>query len=108
MDVEMRRRFPRFPTDFPVTVRGLGGDAMYGRCVDIAEGGIGLSLAHDLNVGDGARLELSLFGVTHPIAAQGIVRYRMPYHYYGVEFVDLKPAERQVVARYCGFLAAHA
>jgi PilZ domain len=97
-----RRRFPRYRTDLPLTV--CNGQELGGRCLVIAEGGIGGILPEAIPVGCVAHLRLSL--PTHPTLLEvwAVVRCQLHLHH-GFEFVSLTDGERLSVKQFCNELA---
>ncbi len=61
---------------------------MEGHCRDLSEGGIGLLLARDLDIGDVAGLNFSLSPFDEPWDVRAVIRHRHGYHY-GLEFLTL-------------------
>ena len=86
-----RRRHPRYSADFRVTVSYLLENQyqnLQGHCRDLAEAGIGILLAAELNNGEVTGLNFLLPGAALPWAVRAVVRYRRGYHY-GFEFLSL-------------------
>jgi PilZ domain len=91
-----RRRHTRYHDNFPVTVSYLLGNQyqkLEGHCRDLAEAGIGILLAAELNAGEVAGLRFLLPGSALPWEVRAVVRYRRGYQY-GFEFLSLT-GERQ-------------
>lgn len=65
-----------------------------GHCRDLAEAGIGILLAAELNNGEVTGLNFLLPGATLPWAVRAVVRYRRGYHY-GFEFLSLTDAQQE-------------
>jgi len=103
---QRRRRYPRYQSEFRVNVTYLMGDRyqnLEGHCKDIAEAGIGILLAADLNGGEVAGLSFSLPGMDQPWQLRAVVRYRRGYHY-GFEFLSLEAEQQALLRRYLGGL----
>jgi hypothetical protein len=89
----MRRRWPRFLVDLPLTILAREGgkeNKRYGRLQDISENGAGATLAEVLNVGQTATLGFTLAGETE-FLVEAVVRHRSGSRY-GFEF--LKTSDR--------------
>jgi hypothetical protein len=92
-----RRRHPRYSSDFRVTVSYLLENQyqnLEGHCRDLAEAGIGILLAAELNSGEVIGLNFLLPGSTHPWVVRAVVRYRRGYHY-GFEFLSLTDEQQE-------------
>lgn len=99
-----RRRFPRYLTDWPLRVRNHPYRTLDGRCLVIAEGGLGAVLDEAIPVGNVVELRLAL--PTHPILfeVRAVVRNQVELHH-GFEFVSLTEGERLSVREFCNDLA---
>ena len=99
-----RRRFPRYRTDLPLSVRNHQEPELSGRCLVIAEGGIGGILPEAIPVGRVVQLRLAL--PTHPTLLEvlAVVRYQLDLHH-GFEFVSLTEGEQLSVRQFCNELA---
>lgn len=94
-----RRRHPRYSADFRVTVSYLLENQYHnleGHCRDLAEAGIGILLAAELNSGEVTGLSFLLPGAALPWAVRAVVRYRRGYHY-GFEFLSLTNEQLQTL-----------
>jgi hypothetical protein len=92
-----RRRHPRYTADFRVTVSYLLENKyqnIVGHCRDLAEAGIGILLAAELNNGEVTGLNFLIPGDARPWAVRAVVRYRRGYHY-GFEFLSLTDEQQQ-------------
>jgi hypothetical protein len=67
-----------------------------GHCRDLAEAGIGILLAAELNSGEVTGLRFLLPGAALPWAVRAVVRYRRGYHY-GFEFLSLTNEQLQTL-----------
>lgn len=97
-----RRRFPRYRTDLPLSL--FNGHEFGGRCLVIAEGGIGGILPSAIPVGQVVHLRLTL--PTHPTLMEvwAVVRSQLHLNH-GFEFVSLTESERLSVRKFCSALA---
>ena len=68
-------------------------------CRDLSEGGIGVLVAADLNLGEVASLAFSLPGVVQPWDVRAVLRYRRGYHY-GFEFLSLSDRQGKMLKGY--------
>jgi hypothetical protein len=97
-----RRRHPRYPADFLVTVTYLLGNhyqKLEGRCRDVSEAGIGILLAAELGTGEVVGLSFSLPGSALSWEVRAVVRYRRGYHY-GFEFLSLTRDQQASLSSY--------
>jgi len=97
-----RRRHPRYSADFRVTVSYLLENQyqnLEGHCRDLAEAGIGILLAAELNSGEVTGLSFSVPGAAVPWAVRAVVRYRRGYHY-GFEFLSLTDEQQKLLTSY--------
>ena len=70
-----------------------------GHCRDLAEAGIGILLAAELNSGEVTGLSFSVPGAPGPWAVRAVVRYRRGYHY-GFEFLSLTDEQQKSLTSY--------
>jgi hypothetical protein len=94
-----RRRHPRYSADFRVTVSYLLENQyqnLEGHCRDLAEAGIGILLAAELNNGEVTGLSFLLPGAALPWEVRAVVRYRRGYHY-GFEFLSLTEQQQKTL-----------
>lgn len=98
-----RRRFPRYYTDLPLTLRDQQEQEFPGRCAVIAEGGLAAVLPQPITVGSVVMLQLPI--PTHPtvLEAWAIVRNQLGLRH-GLEFVSLTDSERMAVRQFCNGL----
>jgi c-di-GMP-binding flagellar brake protein YcgR len=97
-----KRRYPRFRSEFPVTVSLFSGrdhEQLSAHCRDLSAGGIGVLIAADLNVGEVASLAFSLPTLPQPWNLRAVLRCRRGYQY-GFEFLSLSPQQSQALADY--------
>ncbi len=105
-DGSERRAFRRYPLDVPVraTLRKAGARlAVHGRGNNISEGGLAAFLPTDLVIGEVIELDLTLPYATQPLKLRAAVRNRRSFTY-GLEFVDISPMQKAIIARTCGAL----
>jgi c-di-GMP-binding flagellar brake protein YcgR len=97
-----QRRYPRFRSEFPVTVSLFSGrehENLNAHCRDLSQGGIGMLIAADLNVGEVASLAFSLPTLPQPWNLRAVLRCRRGYQY-GFEFLALSAQQSQALADY--------
>jgi hypothetical protein len=97
-----RRRHPRYFADFRVGVSYLLENQyqnLEGHCRDLAEAGIGILLAAELNSGEVAGLSFLLPGSAVPWEVRAVVRYRRGYQY-GFEFLSLTGEQQESLKSY--------
>lgn len=70
-----------------------------GHCRDLAEAGIGILLAAELNSGEVAGLSFLLPGSAVPWEVRAVVRYRRGYQY-GFEFLSLTGEQQESLKSY--------
>jgi PilZ domain len=96
-----RRRFPRYYTDLPLSLRDQREQEFAGRCVVIAEGGIAAMLPEPVPRGSVVTLQLPI--PTCPIALGAIVRNQLGLRH-GLEFVSLPDSARGAIRQFCNGL----
>lgn len=97
-----QRRYPRFRSEFPVTVSLFSGkehENLNAHCRDLSQGGIGMLIAAELNVGEVASLMFSLPTLPQPWNLRAVLRCRRGYQY-GFEFLALSPQQSKALAEY--------
>jgi PilZ domain len=99
-----RRRFPRYRTDLPLSVRNNDERDLDGRCFCIAEGGLGAYLPEPMALGSVLQLRLALPTCSTLLSVWAIVRYQLDLHH-GFEFVSLTDGERLSLSEFCNELA---
>ena len=102
--VACRRRFPRYRTDLPASIRNHDERTVEGRCFVIAEGGLGMQLREPIPVGSVVQLQLALPSCPALVSVWAIVRYQLDLHH-GFEFVSLTDADRAAICEFCRELA---
>jgi hypothetical protein len=103
-----RRRHPRYSADFRVSVSYLLENQyqkLEGHCRDLAEAGIGILLAAELNSGEVVGLSFLLPGSAIPWEVRAVVRYRRGYQY-GFEFLSLTAEQQESLKSYVKGLKA--
>ena len=97
-----RRRHTRYAADFRVGVSYLLENQyqnLEGHCRDLAEAGIGILLAAELNSGEVAGLSFLLPGSALAWEVRAVVRYRRGYQY-GFEFLSLTAKQQESLKSY--------
>ena len=97
-----QRRYPRFRSEFPVTVSLFSGkdhENLNAHCRDLSQGGIGMLIAAELNVGEVASLVFSLPTLPQPWKLRAVLRCRRGYQY-GFEFLALSPQQSKALTEY--------
>ena len=99
----VQRRFPRYRTDLPITVRNRLEHDFEGHCDVIAEGGLSLTLPEA--VPEGTAILLEFVVPTHPIRLRvwAVVRYLIGLQH-GLEFISITEKERLSIRRFCNEL----
>lgn|GEM_PF-1811485 len=102
------RRWARYKIDvrIKVTVNTVPGvtTAMYGRGSDISEGGMTAYIPSALRVGAKVELELTFPGTTAAVRMRAAVRNGDGLRY-GLEFLDLQDAVRNMIIHACKSLS---
>jgi TonB family protein len=96
-----KRKVPRFKLAIPLELTVLRSgvpDNLYGRTLEIGEGGMGVVVASQLLLGESVRVEFLLPHMTTPVRATAVVRYRHAMCF-GLQFLRL-PDEQQQIIRY--------
>jgi hypothetical protein len=102
-EIELSRKYPRHKTSLPITATILdqkGYVTVQGRCVEIAEGGLGAMLSADIASGEIVALEFSIPSLPKPLALRAVVRRRTGLSY-GLEFVSLANEQRASIREFC-------
>ncbi len=96
----------RYPVSTSVQIRIVrnGVPVLFeGRSNDLSEDGAGLMVEADLIPGETISLSFVLPTAPEPLLVYGMVRHRSGQHY-GIEFLELTPAQREAVRRLCEVL----
>ena len=96
-----KRKVPRYKLAIPLNLTVLRSgvpDNLYGRTLEIGEGGLGVVVASQLLLGESVRVEFLLPHMTTPVRATAVVRYRHAMCF-GLQFLRL-PDEQQSIIRY--------
>ena len=98
-----QRRFPRYRTDLPITVRNFLGRDLEGHCNVIAEGGLSLTLPEA--VPEGTVILLEFLVPIHPtrLRVWAVVRYLIGLQH-GLEFISITERERLSIRQFCNEL----
>jgi hypothetical protein len=97
-----QRRYPRYRSEFPVTVTLLSGHErlrLEAHCRDLSVAGIGVLIAAELTTGEVASLNFSLSGIPLTWEVRAVLRHRRGYHY-GFEFFALSDQQSEALAAY--------
>jgi c-di-GMP-binding flagellar brake protein YcgR len=101
------RRFPRYEFDSEIHVATFGGEkpeVMRGRALNISETGVAGLFVGGWDMGTAVNLKFFVPLVNSPLSVDAVVRSRSDYRY-GFEFVELNPAQREVIDKTCRTLA---
>jgi len=95
-----RRRFSRYYTDLPITVRDRLERESVGRCVIIAEGGLAAIFPEPIPAGSVVTVRLPI--PNHPaiLEPMAVVRNQTGLRH-GLEFVSLTDSDRMAIRRFC-------
>ena len=97
------RRFPRYPIDRPLKVTAYWEDQpirrVHGRAVVVGEGGLGATLADQLDLGEVVRLELP------PVPALYAMVRNTRGTEHGFEFLYSRDGQRRAVNELCAAMA---
>jgi PilZ domain-containing protein len=102
-----RRRYPRFPIEVTVSVRGFGPNGIVelsGRSFQIGQNGIGAILPGGLEPSDVVKIEVALPGNAKRLQLSALIRYRNGLRY-GFEFLGSNEREREIIRHACELLA---
>ncbi len=84
-----------------VTYRKAGAKvAIAGRGNNLGEGGIAAFIPVELVIGESVELDVSLPYTAQPLKLRAVVRNRRSFTY-GLEFVDITPAQQRAIVRTC-------
>jgi c-di-GMP-binding flagellar brake protein YcgR len=101
------RRFPRYEIDTEIHVATFGREkpeVMRGRMLSISAAGVAGLFVTGWDAGTAVNLKFFVPVVSNPISVDAVVRSRSD-HRYGFEFVELNPAQREVIDKTCRTLA---
>ncbi len=88
------RAFPRYLIDQRVVLRAQG--VFHGRTKDISEGGLGATIAGELNGKPIVELEFHLPGKPTPLRLKAEIRYHQGFQY-GFRFIDVDDQQRKMI-----------
>lgn len=97
------RRWKRFRVEIPVRVEiSLNGNnaSFFSKGTDISQGGLCLFIPRELGLGVMVGLVLCLPYSRENLKLKGVIRNRSGFHY-GIEFIDCRASERQVITQNC-------
>ena len=101
------RRFPRYEFDTEIHVAAFGEEkqqVMRGRALNISEAGVAGLFVTGWDAGTAVNLKFFVPVASNPLSVEAVVRSRSD-HRYGFEFVELNPAQREVIDKTCRTLA---
>ena len=101
------RRFPRYEFDTEIHVDAFGEEkqeVMRGRALNISEAGVAGLFVTGWDAGTAVNLKFFVPVASNPLSVEAVVRSRSD-HRYGFEFVELNPAQREVIDKTCRTLA---
>jgi c-di-GMP-binding flagellar brake protein YcgR len=101
------RRFPRYEFDTEIHVATFGEEkqqVMRGRALNISEAGVAGLFVTGWDAGTAVNLKFFVPVASNPLSVEAVVRSRSD-HRYGFEFVELNPAQREVIDKTCRTLA---
>jgi hypothetical protein len=90
------RAHPRFLLDLRLVVKAK--QTLHGRTKDIAEGGLGATIAGDIAIGEIVELELQLPETQELLKLKAEVRYRRGFQY-GFRFLHATSHQRELIRR---------
>jgi len=99
----VQRRFPRYRTDLPITVRNRLEQDFEGHCNVIAEGGLSVTLPEAIAVGSVVLLQFVVPTHPTPLRVWAVVRYLIGLQH-GLEFTSITEGERLSIRQFCNEL----
>jgi hypothetical protein len=98
-----QRRFSRYHTDLPITIRDQAKRESVGRCVIIAEGGLAAIFPEPIPTGSLVVVRLAL--PNHPaiLELMAIVRNQTGLRH-GLEFISMADSEGEAIGHFCAGL----
>ncbi len=99
-----RRRFPRYQSNLPITVRNRLERDLEGHCTVVSEGGLSVTLLEAIPAGSVVLLQFAL--PTHPtqLRVWAVVRHLIGLQH-GLEFISITEGERLSIRQFCNELA---
>lgn len=88
------RGYPRFLMDQRLVIRA--GATLHGRTKDISEGGLGATVAGELNRNEPLELEFCLPGSSKPLKLKAEIRYHQGFQY-GFRFLHILESQRKQI-----------
>src|SRR5215470_16995136 len=88
------RKFGRFLIDLRLIVRGK--TTLHGRTKNLGEGGMGATVAGDLNLGEIVELQFQVPGSPDPLVIRVEVRYRQGFQY-GFKFIGATEEQLAII-----------
>jgi len=99
-----RRRFPRYRTDLPITVRNRLESDLEGHCNVIAEGGLSITLLEAIAAGSVVLLQFVVPTHPTPLRVWAVVRHLIGLQH-GLGFISITEGERLSIRQFCNELA---
>jgi len=111
-DLSADRRWQRFHFDVPIRLifeNGQHTRVAEGRGTELNEGGLGLYVGIELEIGDPVEVELTVPFYCLSLKLHGVVRNRPGNgYYYGIQFVDTNANQRGEIALFAKMLESAA
>jgi hypothetical protein len=92
----IKREYPRYLIDIRLIVRTT--QVLHGRTKNLSEGGLGATIAGDMQLGSVVRLEFMLPEVSEPLSLHAEVRYRQGFQF-GFKFINQTDRQREIIRR---------
>jgi len=93
-----RRRWSRFSMEMRVELyAGQREPKVYGRAVDLSEGGISVLTVDELKIGEQLTIAFTIPQTNQPFRFESVVRTKEGYKY-GLEFLNVRQADRKELA----------
>ena len=92
------RKFPRYLIDQRLILKA--GGVFHGRTKDISEGGLGATVAGELNADTDVELEFYLPGKLAPLQLKAEIRYQQGFQH-GFRFLDVTEVQRAMIREAC-------
>ncbi len=92
----IKREHPRYLIDIRLVVRTT--QLLHGRTKNLSEGGLGATIAGDMQLGSLVRLEFQLPDAPEMLSVHAEVRYRQGFQF-GFRFINQTDGQRQIIRR---------
>jgi len=90
------RKYPRFQIDLRLAVKAA--TVLHGRTRNINEGGMGATVAGDINLGEIVQLQFQLPETHRPMTIHAEVRYHQGFQY-GFKFINITDQQAEAIRR---------